>query len=67
MNESTALDQLSDRYTLALRMLREGISNEAIGRILAIDPAAVPALLTLAKRKLAELEEPTGRADQSTD
>jgi hypothetical protein len=51
---------LPETYALALRLRAEGLDDEAIGRVLEIEPESVAPLLALAHAKLAKLEQPDG-------
>jgi hypothetical protein len=51
-----AAGELPFAYAAALRLARGGAGEDVIARALGIAPAGVPAALTLAKAKLAELQ-----------
>lgn len=55
MDRSAALELVPDRYAYALRMRGEGIADDAIARILAIDPDAVSSLMAIADAKVTEI------------
>ena len=55
MDLSAALELVPDRYAYALRMRGEGIADDAIARILAIDPGAVSPLMAIADAKVTEI------------
>jgi hypothetical protein len=67
MHRSGPVDRLPDPYALAVRLRDEGMDHPAIARVLAIDIAAVPGLLEIADRKLAEIRAETGRWQPPND
>jgi hypothetical protein len=58
--DSDDLDGLPETYALALRLRAEGLDDDAIGRVLAIETASVPPLMDLAESKLAGLHDDGG-------
>jgi hypothetical protein len=58
--DSADLDGLPETYALALRLRAEGLDDDAIGRVLAIETASVPPLMDLAESKLAGLHDESG-------
>lgn len=55
MDPSSPLQRLPDRYAYALRMRHEGLDDDAIARILALEATAVRPFLAIAEAKVAEL------------
>jgi hypothetical protein len=55
MPESDDLNGLPETYALALRLRSEGLTDDAIGRVLDIETESVGPLLELAESKLAGL------------
>jgi DNA-directed RNA polymerase specialized sigma24 family protein len=58
VDRAQALQELPDKYAIALRLHDEGLEPEAVGRVLDVEPEAVGPLLTLAEAKLAGLMDP---------
>jgi hypothetical protein len=58
--DTADLDGLPETYALALRLRAEGLNDDAIGRVLAIEGASVAPLLELAESKLAGLHGDEG-------
>ncbi len=57
MDRDDALAELPVVYATALRLADQGFSPDVIAGAIGTDPEAVPALLTVAAAKLAELIE----------
>lgn len=57
MTERDELGALPETYALALRLRAEGLDDDAIARVLLIEAESVAPLLTLARSKLAHLEQ----------
>lgn len=57
MDRADALEALPPNYAIALRLRDEGVENDAVARVLDVEPEAVGPLLTLAEAKLAGLME----------
>ena len=55
MSESDDLNRLPETYALALRLRGEGLTDDAIGRVLDIETESVGPMLELAESKLAGL------------
>jgi len=64
MSESDDLNRLPETYALALRLRGEGLTDQAIARVLDIETESVGPLLELAESKLAGL---ACRCDQGSD
>jgi DNA-directed RNA polymerase specialized sigma24 family protein len=58
VDRSQALQELPNKYAIALRLHDEGLAPEAVARVLDVEPEAVGPLLTLAEAKLAGLMDP---------
>lgn len=58
MDRAQALQELPNKYAIALRLHDEGLAPEAVARVLDVEPEAVGPLLTLAEAKLAGLMDP---------
>ncbi len=58
MDRAQALQELPDKYAIALRLNDEGLEPEAVARVLDVEPEAVGPLLTLAESKLSGLMDP---------
>ena len=58
MDRAQALQELPDKYAIALRLNDEGLEPEAVARVLDVEPEAVGPLLTLAEAKLSGLMDP---------
>jgi hypothetical protein len=64
MQRDIALDHLPMPYAVVLRLRAAGASDDVIAAGLATDPAAIPAMVELAQRKLDELVGETTSGDQ---
>ena len=58
MDRVQALQELPDKYAIALRLHDEGLEPEAVARVLDVEPEAVGPLLILAESKLSGLMDP---------
>jgi len=58
VDRAQALQELPNKYAIALRLHDEGLAPEAVARVLDLEPEAVGPLLTLAEAKLAGLMDP---------
>jgi DNA-directed RNA polymerase specialized sigma24 family protein len=58
VDRAQALQELPNKYAIALRLHDEGLAPEAVARVLDVEPEAVGPLLTLAEAKLAGLMDP---------
>ena len=58
VDRNGALEALPDTYAIALRLRDEGVEQEAVARVVGVEPEAVGPLLILAEAKLAGLMEP---------
>jgi DNA-directed RNA polymerase specialized sigma24 family protein len=65
VTERDELGALPETYALALRLRAEGLDDAAIARVLDIEAESVAPLLTLARSKLAHLEQQSDRVDGS--
>ncbi|HEX3827205.1 MAG TPA: hypothetical protein VHV82_08030 [Sporichthyaceae bacterium] len=57
-------NELSENYTLALKLHHDGVDTAGIAARLGIEPEAVPPLLRLAEAKLDRIQKKTRSLDE---